>query len=129
MKYKEIVSKLKTNKSQDYLWNKINTPKKIIKIEGFPKSSKTKRISKNNYEFHFGKRFGFLTFVPKSTVNMIFIEDSDSSLAWFEIKGNKNCEVIHGTSVRTDEDKGKWFKENENKIKKHFIEELKEVAK
>jgi len=37
MKYKKITSTLKTNKSKDYLWNKINTPKKIMDIEGFKK--------------------------------------------------------------------------------------------
>ena len=129
MKYKEIESKLKTKKSRGYLWNKINTPNKIIKVEQFPKSSKVKKISKNNYELHFGKRFAFLTFIPNSGVNLTFIENKDSSLAWFEIKGEKNCEIVHGTSVRMDIDKGKWFKNNEKKIKEHFIEELEVIAK
>jgi hypothetical protein len=51
MKYKEFEVRLKTNKSRDYLWNKINTPKKIIKIEHFPKNSKelvSKKASRKN---------------------------------------------------------------------------------
>ena len=48
MKYKTIESRLKTNKSKDYLWNKINTLKKIMKLEGF-KKFKIKKISGNNY--------------------------------------------------------------------------------
>jgi len=37
MKYKTIESRLKTNKSKDYLWSKINTFKKVMKLEGFKK--------------------------------------------------------------------------------------------
>ena len=129
MNYKKIEEKLKTNKTRDYLWGKINTPKKIMKIENFPKNSKFKRISKNNYQGRFGKRFGFITFIPSKSVNITFIEENDSSLAWFEIEGISNCKIIHGTSVRVDVDKGKWYKENKKKIKKHFIGELKEWAK
>lgn len=129
MKYKEFGVKLKTNKTRDYLWNKINTPKKIIKLEDFPKNSKFKKISENNYEFHAGKWFGFLTFIPKSGVNMAFIKNNDSSLAWFEIKGNKNCTIAHGTSVRIDLDKGKWYKEHKASANGHMMKELKEWAK
>ena len=128
MKYKEIVSKLKTNKTRGYLWNKINTPSKVMKIEEF-KKFKAKKISENNYAITTPKRFFFLTFIPKIGINMAFIEDDDSSLAWFEIKGNKNCTIIHGTSVRMDVDNGKWFRENKKKMEKHFLEELEVIAK
>ncbi len=129
MKYKEFEVKLKTNKTREYLWKKINTPKKLIKLEEFPENSKFKKISEHNYEFHFGKEFAFLTFIPNEGVNMAFIENKDSSIAWFEIKGENNCTIIHGTSVRMDLDKGQWYKENKKRMEEHFIEELKEWAK
>ena len=129
MKYKDFEVKLKTNQTCEELWKKINTPKKLIKLEDFPKGSNVKKISENNYELNFGKRFGFLTFIPYKGVNMTFIQDKDSSLAWFEIKGKKNCIIVHGTSVRMDVDKGKWYKENKIKMSKHFMEELTEWAK
>lgn len=127
MKYKTIESKLKTKKSRDYLWDKINTPKKIMEIEGF-KKSRIKKISENNYEFYTG-RFGFLTFIPKLGINITFInKNDDSSLAWFEIMGEKNCTLIHGNHVRVDKDNGKWLKDNKQKIEKHFLEELREIV-
>ncbi len=129
MKYKEIVSKLKTNKSKDYLWNKINTPKKMMKIEGF-KKFKIKKISENNYKVTTPKRFFFITFIPKSEADLIFFnEGGDSSFAWFEIKGEKNCEILHGNSVRIDQDNGKWYKTYFNSAKKHMLNELKEISK
>jgi len=129
MKYKEIIMKLKTNKTREYLWEKINTPKKLIQIEEFPKNSKIKKISENNYGCYFKERFTFLTFMPKSGVTMSFVKNMDFSMAWFEIKGNKNCTIIHGTSVRMDRNKGKWYKENKKKVETHFIRELREWAK
>ena len=129
MKYKEIEVKLKTNKTKDYLWNKINTPKKLMKLEEFPKNSKIKKISKNDYKFPLGKIFTFLTFIPRDGVNMSFVKDKDSSLAWFEIKGEKNCTIIHGTSVRMDVDKGKWYREHKARMDGHMMGELKEWAK
>jgi hypothetical protein len=129
MKYKCLKIKLKTNKTREYLWKKINTPKKLMKIENFPKNSKINKISENNYEFYFGKRFIFLTFVPKIGVNMSFIKNNDSSLTWFEIKGEKNCTIIHGISLRVDNFNGKWYENNKKSLKKHFKEELKEWAK
>ena len=129
MRYKKIESKLKTNKSRNYLWNRMNTINKIIKIEGFPKNSKYKKISENNYECQFGKRFTFLTFIPKSGFNMFFVYEKDMSLAWFEIKGEKNCTIIHGNHVRVDNDKGKWHKDHFKSAQKHFMEELQEIAK
>jgi hypothetical protein len=126
MKYKTIQVRLKTDKPRSYLWKKINTPSKIIKIEGF-KKTKIKKISENNYEFYFGKRFGFITFVPEKAVNLTFILEKDSSLAWFEIKGKKNCEIIHGTAIRVDLDP-KWYKDNKKRLEEHFLEELKQIA-
>ncbi|MDP7521186.1 MAG: hypothetical protein QF567_03045 [Candidatus Pacearchaeota archaeon] len=129
MKYKTIESRLKTNKSKDYLWNKINTLKKIMKLEGF-KKFKIKKISGNNYEVTTPKRFFFLTFIPKLGINLTFInKNDDSSLAWFEIKGEKNCTLIHGNSVRIDDDNGKWYRNNLKSAKKHMLDELKEIAK
>ena len=83
MRYKTIESTLKTNKSRAYIWNRINTPKKIMKIEEF-KKFKIKKISENNYEVTTPKRFFWLTFIPKSGINLTFIKKDDSSLAWFE---------------------------------------------
>lgn len=129
MKYKEISVSLKTNKSSNYLWGKINTPKRLFKLEEFRKVSGLKRISENNYQFYFNKRFAFLTFIPEIGVNMTFILDDDSSLAWFEIKGKNNCVISHGTSVRVDDDNGKWYKKNKKIISNHFMKELKEWSK
>ncbi|MAG79221.1 hypothetical protein CMI40_02495 [Candidatus Pacearchaeota archaeon] len=129
MKYKTIESRLKTNKSKDYLWSKINTFKKVMKLEGF-KKFKIKKISENNYEVTTPKRFFFLTFIPKLGINLTFInKNDDSSLAWFEIKGEKNCILIHGNSVRIDDDNGKWYRENFKSAKKHMLDELKEIEK
>ena len=129
MKYKEFEVKLKTNKTREYLWKKINSVKKIIKLEEFPKNSKFKKISDNNYELHFEKRFAFLTFIPEKAINMAFIENKDSSLAWFEIKGEKNCTITHGTSVRMDVDKGKWYREHKASMNGHMMKELREWTK
>lgn len=129
MKYKKIESKLKTNRSRTFLWNKINTTKKVMKIEGF-KKFKIKKISENNYQITTPKRFFFLTFIPKSGINLTFInKNDDSSLAWFEIKGEKNCTIIHGNSVRIDADKGKWYKDHSMGAKKHMLDELNEMSK
>ncbi len=129
MRYKKIVSKLKTNKSRDYLWKRMNTPEKIMEIESF-KKFKIQKISENNYQVTTSKRFFFLTFIPKSGINLTFINlGDDSSFAWFEIIGEKNCTIAHGNSVRVDNDKGKWYKENFNSAKKHMLDELKEIAK
>lgn len=128
MKYREIVSKLKTNKSREYLWNKINNPKKILTIENF-KKYKLDKLSENNYKVKTPKRFFFLTFIQQLGVNLTFInKNDDSSLAWFEIKGKKNCTLIHGNSVRVDDDNGMWYKENFKKTKGHMLMELKEIA-
>ena len=129
MKYKTIEEKIKTNKSQDYLWNKINTPRKIMKIEEIEKF-KIKKISDNNYAITTPKRFFFLTFIPKLGVTLTFInKNDDSSLAWFEIKGKKNCTIAHGNSVRVDADKGKWYKEHTKGPSIHMLEELRGIAK
>ncbi len=128
MEYAVIEKKLQTDKSRAYLWEKINTPKKIIAIEQFV-NTKVTQISEHNYELYFGDRFGFLTFIPFNAVNLTFFVDKDSSLAWFEIQGEENCTIVHGTSVRVDDDDWKWYKENKLKIEKHFLEELEEIAK
>ena len=62
-------------------------------------------------------------------INITFInKNDDSSLAWFEIMGEKNCTLIHGNHVRVDKDNGKWLKDNKQKIEKHFLEELREIV-
>jgi len=129
MEYAEIEVSLQTNKTRDYLWEKLNTPEKIIQIEQFEKPVSTRQISQQNYELRFGKRLGFIALLPKKGVNMTFILEKDSSIAWFEIIGQENCELVHGTSVRIDDDNGQWLKENKKKIKEHFLEELAEIAK
>lgn len=129
MKYKEFEVTLKTNKTREYLWKKINTPKKLIKLEEFRKVSNLKKMSENNYQFYFGKRFAFLTFIPEKGVTMNFIEDNDSSLAWFEIKGEQNCIITHGTSVRVDLDNSKWYNKHKPSMNGHMMEELREWAK
>ncbi|MCF7910515.1 hypothetical protein K9L16_02475 [Candidatus Pacearchaeota archaeon] len=127
-KYKKIEARLKTNKPLDYLWEKINTPKKVLKIEGFDKYH-CKKISENNYEIITPKRLFFLTFIPHTGVNLFFInKNDDCSLAWFEIKGEHDCTIIHGNSVRIDND-SKWFKENNKIMKQHFLEELRGIAR
>lgn len=129
MEYKVIESKLETDKPRDYLWSKIDTPEKIMKIEKF-KEFKIKKISENNYEITTPKRFLFLTFIPKSGVNLTFInKNDDSSLAWFEIKGDNECTLVHGNSVRVDLDNGEWHKSHLKSVEKHFLEEIKEIAK
>ncbi len=129
-KYKTIQAKLKTNKSRDYLWNKMNSPKKILEIEHLYNGSKIKKISENNYEVTTKKRYFFLMFFPKSGINIMFInKKDDSSLAWFEIIGEKNCTLIHGNHVRVDDDNGKWYKEHKENARKHFMEEIIELAK
>ena len=128
MEYAVIESRLKTDKSRDYLWSKMNSPEKIIEIEGF-KDTKVKRLSEHNYELYFGKRYGFLTFIPRTGVNLTFFLDNDSSLAWFEIIGEEDCELVHGTAVRTDADDGNWYKEHKARVEQHFLEELSFIAK
>ena len=130
MKYIVVEVKLKTNKSRDYLWNKINSPKKIIRIEDFDKKSKIRKISDNNYELISKKYRVLLTFIPKKGVNQVFVGKRNFPMSWFEIKGEKNCTITHGEYKRTDSGMSKSnFKKEIEWVKKHFLEELKEIAK
>lgn len=73
MKYTVVESKLKTDKTRDYLWNKINSPEKIIRIEEFDKNSKVKKVSDNNYEIISGNHHVLITFIPEKGVNQTFV--------------------------------------------------------
>lgn len=131
MKYQKVESRLRTSKSRNYLWNRINSPKKIIKIEGFDKDSRIRKISDNNYELK-TKNYGIvlLTFIPKKAVNLIFVGKKNYPLTWFEIRGEQKCTIAHGEYKRVDSgmSKAKLKKEIEW-IKKHFLEELNFIIK
>jgi len=130
MKYTIVEAILKTNKSRDYLWNKVNSPKKIIKIEDFDKNSKVQKISDNNYEIISKKEIVLVSFIPKRAVNQIFVGKRNYPLTWFEIKGEKNCTITHGEYKRTDSGMSKTnLKKEIAWLKNHFLEELKEIAK
>ncbi len=130
MKYSVVESRLKTNKSRAYLWAKINSPKKIIKIEGFDKNSKIKKISDNNYEIISKKEVILVSFIPKKAVNQTFAGKRNFPLTWFEIKGEKNCIITHGEHKRIDSGMSKKnLKKEIEWVKAHFLEELKEIAK
>ncbi len=130
MKYTIVESKLKTNKSRDYLWSKINSPQKIIKIEEFNKKSTIKRISVNNYEIISNKEIILVSFIPKRAVNQTFVGKRNYPLTWFEIKGEDNCTIVHGEYKRIDSGMSKSdLKKEIEWLKKHFLEELKEIAK
>jgi hypothetical protein len=130
MKYSTIKATLKTNKSKDYLWNKINSPKKIIKIEEFDKKSKIKKISDNNYEIISNKEIILVTFIPKKGVNLVFVEKFNYPMTWFEIQGKENCTIIHGEHKRMDSGMSKNNLKKQIKwLEKHFLEELNKIAK
>lgn len=128
-KYEIIESSLKTDKTRDYLWNRINTPNKIIKVEGFEKDAKVTKISKNNYEIKDSKYRAIVTFIPKESVNLIFV-GYQFPVAWFDIKGENNCTISHGEYKNINP---RWKKANLKKeidwLKEHFLEELQEIAK
>jgi hypothetical protein len=129
MKYTTVESKLKTNKTRDYLWNKIDTPQKIIKIEEF-KNAKIKKISENNYEVIAKNYHVLMTFVPKKGMNQIFIGVKNYPMTWFEIRGETNCTIVHGEYKRTDSGMSENnFKKEIESLKEHFLEELREIAK
>lgn len=129
MKYAIVEAKLKTNKTRSYLWNKINSPKKIIKIEEF-KNAKIKKISDNNYVIKAKNYHVLVTFVPKKGVNQVFIGVKNYPMTWFEIKGERNCTIVHGEYKRTDSGMdAKKFKKELIWVKKHFLAELREIAK
>jgi len=126
MKYQTVESKLKTNKTRAYLWGKINTPEKIIKIEEY-KKAKIKKISDNNFEVVCDYGVVLLTFIPNKGVNEIFVGKKNYPLTWFEIKGEKNCVIVHGERKRITGAKN--LKKEIEWLKKHFLEELMEIAK
>ncbi|MFC1697616.1 hypothetical protein ACFL1H_04750 [Nanoarchaeota archaeon] len=128
MKYKVVEAKLKTNKSRKYLWKKINTPKKISKIEGF-NNAKIKNISVNNYEIISKKYNVVVTFIPEKGVNLVFTGVLNFPLTWFEISGEKNCTISHGEYKRMDSGMSKAnLKKELAWIHEHFLEELREIA-
>jgi hypothetical protein len=130
MKYIVVESQLKTNKSREYLWNKINSPKKIIDIEGLHKNSSIKKISENNYEIKSKNELFVFNFISKKAANQIFIGNKNCPLTWFEIKGEKNCIITHGEYKRSDNGMSRdKFKKEVEWLKKHFLEELREIAK
>ncbi len=130
MKYTIVEAKLKTKKSRDYLWNKINTAKKIIKLEGFGKDSRIRKISDNNFEVKSKKYHVLLTFIPKKGVNQTYVGKRNYPLTWFEIKGEINCTIVHGEYKRIDSGMSKNnLKKEIDWLKEHFLEELKEIAK
>ena len=102
-----IEARLNTNESREYLWNKINTPEKIIMIEGY-KNAKIKKISELNYEIKTDK-ITLITFIPNKGVNQY----REGILSWIEIIGDINCTIVHGCYGC----KEKW-------LKKHFLKEL-----
>lgn len=129
MKYAIVESKLKTNKTRSYLWNKINTPQKIVRIEEF-KNAKIKKISENNFEVIAKDYHVLLTFIPKKGVNQVFIGVKNYPMTWFEIKGETNCTVVHGEYKRMDSGMSKEnLKKEIEWVKNHFLEELEEIAK
>ena len=127
-KYAVVESKLKTDKTRKYLWNKINSPKKMIKIEGWDKDSLIKKISENNYRITSQKEIILLVFIPEKGVDIVCAGNKNWPLAWFEIKGEKNCEIIHGEYKKVFKNKLR-FKRDVEWLKKHFLKELKEIAK
>ncbi len=130
MKYMDVEVKLKTNKSRAYLWNKINSPKKMIAIEGFDKLSKVVKISEHNYALDVIKYPLILTFIPNQGVNLYFVGARNYTMAWFGIIGDKNCTIVHGMHLKTDDWKSKTsLKKKLTSTKKHFLEELEFIAK
>ncbi|MAG08370.1 hypothetical protein CMO89_02770 [Candidatus Woesearchaeota archaeon] len=129
MKYKVVESKLKTNKSRSYLWNNMNSPEKIIKIEGY-KNSRIKQVSDNNYEIICDYGVIVLNFIPNRGVNEIFVGKRNCPLTWFEIKGEKDCTITHGEYKRIDGGMSERnLKREIDWLKNHFLEELREIAK
>jgi len=125
MKYEVVEVKLKTNRSRSYLWNNMNTPQKIIKIEGFDKNSKVRKISDYNYELISKGEIILVSFIPEKAVNQVFVGKRNYPLTWFEIRGEKNCTIVHGEHKRRNAN----FEKDVQWLKKHFLEELEEIAK
>jgi len=71
-----------------------------------------------------------VNFIPKKGVNQIFIGKRNYPLTWFEIKGDKNCTIVHGEYKRIDSGMCKNnLKKEIEWLKKHFLKELEEIAK
>jgi hypothetical protein len=121
MKHKIIEVKLRTSRSINWLWNKINTPKKIIRIESF-ENAKVKKISLNNYEIRSKKYHVLLTFIPKKGVNLNFINQKDFPLTWFEIKKGS---ITHGEYKMVNK---KNFNKEVKWLKEHFLKELRDIV-
>jgi hypothetical protein len=129
MRYIVVEENIKTKKTREYLWDQINSPKKIIKNEDFNKKSKIRKISDNNYEIDTGEEKIILSFIPKKAVNLYFVGKRNCPMTWFEIKGEKDCVISHGEYKRIDSGMGKENLEKEIKwLRKHFLEELKKIA-
>ncbi|MFC1723347.1 hypothetical protein ACFL0V_04360 [Nanoarchaeota archaeon] len=130
MKYQVIESRLKTNRSADYLWNKMNSPKKIVQLEGFGPDAKITKISTNTHSIQDKKYHVLVNFIPKKAVNMTFVGKMNFPLAWFEIIGTKNCTITHGEYKWKNKkfNPTSWNKEVKW-IKTHFLEELREIAR
>lgn len=125
-----IEARLKTKRSRDYLWSRINSPKKMVKIEDFDRDSKITKISDNNYELISDEYEAILTFIPKKAVNITFFRQRNCPLAWFEIKGERDCIITHGAYKRIDSGKGKAaLKKEFSRMKEHFLEELEDIAR
>ncbi|MAE12998.1 hypothetical protein CMO92_00395 [Candidatus Woesearchaeota archaeon] len=129
MDYIVVESRLKTDKPRTYIWNKINTPKKIVKIEEFDENAKIKKISENTYELLSEEYHVLLTFIFARGVNQTFINKKNFPLTWFEIKGEQNCTIIHGEYKRKDPSMSRENLQKEiEEVKRHFMRELEEIA-
>ena len=132
MEYIAVESELKTSRDHEYLWNKISTPEKLIQLEEFclDRGTAIKRISTNLFEIMDEKDGRIIfTFIPERGVSLVQFDVEKYPLVWFDIIGNRNCEVRHGAYLRIDGDEDRITLEKgiEN-LKKHFLEELEEIA-
>ena len=127
-----VESALKTSRDHEYLWNKISTPEKIIQLEGFclDRGTGIKRISTNLFEIMDEKDGRIIfTFIPQTGASLVQFDVDKYPLVWFDILGDRECEIRHGAYVKIngDEDRAILNKEMEN-LEKHFLEELEEIA-
>lgn len=129
MKYELVEVKLNTTKSRSYLWNKINSPTKLIKLEGFNADSAVKRICEHTYKVMYKNDVVLLTFIPQKAVHEIFVGRRNYPLTWFEIQGDNNCTIVHGEYKRVDSGMSKKnLKKEITRLRKHFLEELTAIA-
>ena len=129
MTHKVVESRIHTNKSREYLWNKMNTPEKLIEIEEFGLKTTVKKISDNNFELKSKEYHVLATFIPNKGVNQLYLFKDYSLLTWFEIKGEKNCTIAHGEYMPALNNTPEELQEKERWLKEHFLEELKYIAK